>query len=78
MAVRIEGYPDAVMLRVEDDSPVLSQDFSLALSGKSGLPATAARLHFCRITVENNLGEIGHAPRGGGGNCYWVRWPKAH
>jgi signal transduction histidine kinase len=81
VAVRFEDEPDSVLVRVEDGGAEIPPEASALLFSRFALsslhpPAADLRLHFCRIAIENCHGEIGHAPRCGGGNCFWIRLPK--
>jgi signal transduction histidine kinase len=77
----LEETPEAVVLRVDDSGPRVSQDACDDLFSKRPLaePATtrsALRLHFCRMTLENCGGEIGCARRETKGNRFWIRLPR--
>jgi signal transduction histidine kinase len=68
--------PESVLIRILDSGAALSRD--LYLFSKTGaLDASSLQLQFCRMAVENCGGEIGGEPRAEGGNCFWIRLPKA-
>ncbi len=82
VAVRIEEEAETVALYVNDASAKMPPGVRAKLFAKFDTttgtsPAALLRLHFCRITVENWNGEIGHIPLEGGGNSFWIRLPKA-
>jgi signal transduction histidine kinase len=80
--VRADDKPDALLFRVEDNGPAMSAETCENLFTKwdpanAASPASALRLHFCRIVVENYGGEIGCAPLPAGGNRFWIRLTKS-
>jgi signal transduction histidine kinase len=82
VAVEVDDEPEWLIVRVEDNAPGLSQEvydnlFTKFGPATAGFEASALRLHFCRIMVENCGGEIGCTPRSGGGNRFWIRLPKS-
>ena len=81
----------AVVLRAEEESEnllVSFEDHGLFVGEKTctnlfakeisthPAPASAMRLQFCRMVVENCDGEIGCAPLAAGGNRFWIRLAK--
>jgi len=79
--VRTDEEPEALLLRVEDNGPALAPEvcenlFAKWDSSNAASQASALRLHFCRIVVENCGGEIGCAPLPAGGNRFWIRLTK--
>jgi signal transduction histidine kinase len=81
--VRIEAEADTVLLHIDDDGVEIPEEASEKLFAKfdcsnSRPQATALRLHFCRIAIENCNGEIGHTPLGAAGNRFWIRLPGFH
>ena len=73
VAVHISEEGDAALLTVEH--PGEGGEVSDPSSAPS--PEVFLRLHFCRIAVESCRGEMGFAPREGGGTRVWVRLPKS-
>jgi len=74
--------PDSVLIQICDNGAALPPDVCKDLFSKSGSLETESQtpqlpLQFCRIAVENCHGEIGYQPREEGGNCFWIRLPKA-
>lgn len=79
--VTLGAEPGAVLLQVEDTGSSLPASVTEKLFSKfdasaSRGHASALRLHFCKIAVENCNGEIGYTPREGGGNVFWIRLPR--
>ncbi|HEY2343153.1 MAG TPA: HAMP domain-containing sensor histidine kinase, partial [Chthoniobacteraceae bacterium] len=78
VTVRTENEPEALRLCVEDTGTAITREMCDSLFAKwDPANATAFRLHFCRIVVENCGGEIGCAPLPDGGNQFWIRLTKA-
>ncbi len=82
VVVRAEEEADALLWQVEDNGSALKPDICDHLFLKwdpanGASAATALRLHFCRIVVENCGGEIGCEPLARGGNRCWIRLTKS-
>jgi signal transduction histidine kinase len=76
--VLTEHHPGGLRLRVEDNGAAIAPEFVENPPDKlDPANASALRLHFCRVVVENCGGEIGCAPLPAGGNRFWVRLTKA-
>lgn len=78
----LETLPDGIRVRVEDPGECRPSDLQEKLfccADPEALPlgASAVRLQFCRIVIENCQGEIGCDSQPGGGNVYWFRLPLA-
>ncbi|HMJ06768.1 MAG TPA: HAMP domain-containing sensor histidine kinase [Chthoniobacterales bacterium] len=76
-----EEDPEAVVFRVTDGGERLSVAASENMFSRfelpaGGVPASALRLHFCRIIVESCGGEIGYTLGQAGENTFWFRLPK--
>jgi signal transduction histidine kinase len=73
--------PEALLVSFEDAGPILAPEVCENLFARwdprNTAPASALRLHFCRIVVENGGGEIGCAPLPTGGNRFWIRLTKS-
>ncbi len=74
--------PESLLIQICDNGAALASDHCNDLFAKSGFIGTESQesqlpLQFCRIAVENCHGEIGCQPREEGGNCFWIRLPKA-
>ena len=81
VAVRIDEETETVRIRVEDGGTPLPQDLREQLFGDAAplppqSPTTELRLNYCRLSVENNDGEIGCDQGETSGNSFWVRLPK--
>ena len=78
--VRAEEEPEALLVSFQDSGAALGPEGCENLFAKwdstTNAPATALRLHFCRIVVENTGGEIGCAMVPTGGNRFWIRLTK--
>jgi signal transduction histidine kinase len=69
---------ESVLIKVLDRGASLPPDFYRNLFSKTGtIDASLLPLQFCRVAVENCRGEMGCDPRADGGNCFWIRAPKA-
>jgi signal transduction histidine kinase len=73
--------PESVLIRVFDNGSPLPHDvcedfFSKTRPVEAEPQSSRLSLQFCRIAVENCHGEIGYEPDEGG-NCFWIRLPKA-
>lgn len=82
VVVRAEEEPEALLWQVDDNGAAIDPDVCANLFLKwdpanVAAPATALRLHFCRIVVENCGGEIGCEPLPRGGNRFWIRLTKS-
>ena len=78
VSVVTEHHPGGLQLRVEDSGAAVAPEFVENLPAKwDPANASALRLHFCRVVVENSGGEIGCTPLPAGGNRFWVRLTKA-
>ncbi|MGI8957589.1 MAG: sensor histidine kinase [Chthoniobacterales bacterium] len=82
VVVRATEEPESLLWQVEDSGAAIDPDVCANLFLKSdpanaASPATALRLHFCRIVVENSGGEIGCEPLSRGGNRFWIRLTKS-
>ena len=83
VTIKLEQQDDFIIISVEDEGSGVPEEIADTLfqkftqgnnsSGKSGLG-----LYFCKITVERWGGEIGFAPRKGGGSRFWFRLLKAN
>jgi signal transduction histidine kinase len=81
VVVRAKEEPDSLLISVEDSGPILDTRacqniFGKEMSGKTDA-ASAMRLQFCRIVVEDCGGEMSCAPLPGGGNCFSIRLTKS-
>ncbi|MDB6154704.1 MAG: histidine kinase [Chthoniobacteraceae bacterium] len=81
--VRIEAEANTVLLQFDDGGAEIHEEVSEKLFAKFDCSearpqATALRLHFCRIAIENCNGEIGHTSLGTAGNRFWIRLPGFH
>ncbi|MDQ3545059.1 MAG: HAMP domain-containing histidine kinase, partial [Verrucomicrobiota bacterium] len=75
--VVVRAEAEAILWQFEDDGAALEPDLCANLFLKwdpanAAAPATALRLHFCRIVIENCGGEIGCEPVPAGGNRFWI------
>ena len=69
---------ESVLIKLLDRGVSLPPDFHRNLFSKTGaIDASFLPLQFCRVAVENCRGEMGCDPRAEGGNCFWIRIPKA-
>ncbi len=78
VVVRAKEEEETIFWQFEDDGAALEPDTGANLfrqwdPANAASPATALRLHFCRIVVENCGGEIGCEPVPAGGNRFWIR-----
>ena len=72
---------EQILIAIDDEgpgipaevAPTLFQKFS---QGKKGKGKVGLGLYFCRITVEQWGGLIGHTPREGKGSRFWFRLPR--
>ncbi len=73
--------PDSLVIQICDDGAALPPDTCNDFFSRAGFietgPQTSLPLQFCRIAVANCHGEIGCRPGEEGGNCFWIRLPKA-
>jgi len=81
VVVRAVEEPDSLLISVEDSGPILDTKacqniFGQEMSGKTGA-ASAMRLQFCRIVVEDCGGEMSCAPLPSGGNRFAIRLTKS-
>ncbi len=70
-----------VLVAIDDEGPGIPPEVATALfqkfaQGKKGKGKIGLGLYFCRITVEQWGGEIGHSPREKGGTRFWFRLPR--
>jgi signal transduction histidine kinase len=81
VVLRAEEEPESLLISVEDSGPILDTKacqniFGEETAGKTGA-ASALRLQFCRIVVEDCGGEMSCAPLPSGGNRFSVRLTKS-
>jgi signal transduction histidine kinase len=81
IVVRTEDEPEALVLSVEDQGAAIAPEVCENLfvkwdPSKVTSPASALRLHFCRIVAENCDGEIGCTALPAGGQRFWIRLTK--
>jgi signal transduction histidine kinase len=81
VVVRTKEEPESLLISVEDSGPILGTRacrniFGQEMAGKSGA-ASAMRLQFCRIVVEDCGGEMSCDPLPGGGNRFSIRLTKS-
>lgn len=81
VALRAEEEPESLLISIEDSGPILDTKaceniFGQEMAGKTGA-ASALRLQFCRIVVEDCGGEMSCAPLPSGGNRFSVRLTKS-
>ncbi len=82
VTLEIAEEADAVVIRVHDNGAPLPNEicadyFAKDATAMGADSALQLRLQFCRMAVEKCRGEIGHEPPENGGNCFWIRLPKA-
>ncbi len=70
-----------ILVAIDDQGPgippeIAPQLFQKFAQGKKGRGKIGLGLYFCRMTVEHWGGEIGQAPREGGGTRFWFRLPR--
>jgi signal transduction histidine kinase len=70
-----------ILVAVDDEGPGVPPEVAPTLfqkfaQGKNGRGKIGLGLYFCRVTIEHWGGEIGHAPREGGGTRFWFRLPR--
>jgi signal transduction histidine kinase len=80
--VRVKEEADVLFAGFDDQGPALADEACENLFARfnpAGLSASASalRLHFCRIVVENSGGEIGCSPLPEGGCRFWIRLTKS-
>lgn len=79
--VQAEEEPGTLLVSVEDSGPILGTKVCKSLFGPGPsddlVPASAMRLQFCRIVVEDCGGEMTYAPLLSGGNRLSVRLTKS-
>ena len=78
VVVSTQTEPESLLVSFEDGGPLVTPEICEKLFGKFdpgavATPATGLRLHFCRIVVENNGGEIGCKTLPDGANAFWIR-----
>ena len=76
---RDEG--DKVLATIDDQGPGIPPElvdslFQKIVQGKKGRGRIGLGLYFCRMTIENWGGEIGHLPLERGGTRFWFRLPR--
>ena len=81
--VTVGCYDDdgRVLIAIDDEGPGIPPDiapnlFQKFAQGKTGRGKIGLGLYFCRITVEQWGGEIGHANREPRGARFWFRLPR--
>lgn len=72
---------EKVLVTIDDEGPGIPPEVAPTLfqkfaQGKKGRGKIGLGLYFCRITVQNWKGEIGHSPREKGGTRFWFRLPR--
>jgi signal transduction histidine kinase len=79
--VRAKEEPESLLVSVEDSGPIMGSKVCQSLFGAAPggdlTPASAMRLQFCRIVVEDCGGELDCAPLHSGGNRLSVRLTKS-
>ena len=80
VVVRAEEEAEALLVSFQDNGPAMAPEVCEDLFGKwdptTAAPASALRLHFCRIVIENAGGEIGCTSLPENGHRFWIRLPK--
>jgi signal transduction histidine kinase len=80
VVVRTDEEAEALLVSLQDNGPVMAPEACEDLFGKwdprTGAPASALRLHFCRIVIENAGGEIGCTSLPESAHRFWIRLPK--
>jgi signal transduction histidine kinase len=81
VVVRAVEEPETLLISVEDNGPILEPSacqniFGDEMTVQTGA-ASAMRLQFCRIVVEDCGGEINCAPLPSGGNRFSIRLTKS-
>ena len=80
VVVRAEEEAEALLVSFQDNGPAMAPEVCEDLFGKweprNAAPASALRLHFCRIVIENAGGEIGCTSLPESGHRFWIRLPK--
>jgi signal transduction histidine kinase len=81
VTVGLKDEGSSVLATIDDHGPGVGRDvapnlFQKLSQGEHGKGKIGLGLYFCRITVEQWGGEIGHEPRTEGGTRFWFRLPK--
>jgi signal transduction histidine kinase len=80
VVIRAEEEAEALLVSFQDNGPVMAPEVCKDLFGKwnptTTAPASALRLYFCRIVIENAGGEIGCTSLPESGHRFWIRLPK--
>jgi len=82
VVVRAEDDAGTLLVSFEDQGPQVTPDvredfFAKWSSPNDASSASALRLHFCRIVMENCGGDIGYDSLPEGGNRFWIRLTKS-
>ena len=82
ISIRAVTDADTILLEVIDRGAIMPPTagdnfFSRDVAATNETTAGQLRLQFCRIAVEKCNGEFGSEPGEEGGNCFWVRLPRA-
>ncbi len=82
VTVELKDEDSSVLATIDDCGPGVGPDvaphlFQKLSQGAQGKGKIGLGLYFCRITVEQWGGEIGHEPGAERGTRFWFRLPKA-
>lgn len=82
VTVRLDGGDHHVEVSVLDEGPGVPETEVEGLFARLSQGQNRGRvglgLYFCRITIQRWGGDVGYAPRDGGGARFWFRLPWAH